>query len=674
MAINRPLLYEGDEPYIFVSYSHRDMDRVLPIIQRLNEEGFRIWYDVGIDPGTEWPESIAQHLGGSKVCLAFISKNSIESRNCRREIHYALSKNLGFLSVVLEPCEMSPGLELQLTAYQSLISYTYPSMDWFIDQLTRVGILQPCRSKGKPPVDDSTVKKETGSVPEQKRDTPIVQNTANAVPQAEPKKKRPLKYGLAGAAVLLIIIGLFTVKLFGRKDAANAGAAVAADPKSSETAMTTSTDLPTATEAAAEAQIPNEITWNLENGILTLRGSGRMDKCGMIGELVPWYDQRETITAVVIEEGITQIGERAFSDYSALKTVSFPEGLLEIGNDSFSGCEGLNEIALPDSLKRIGICSFVGTCFPTVSIPKNVNYIGSGVFMFNSSLSEIQVDNGNSQYCSVDGVLFNKDLTEIISYPGGRKNNSYTIPDGVQKITNDCFGGCFNLYEVIMPDSLISIGDGAFQLCNLNQVNLPGNLESIGQAAFYAAPFSTITIPASVQSISDRAFPGCSRLKSIIVEEGSPCFSSENGVLFNAKKTILLCYPGGKKDAEYMVPDGVETILPGAFSTCFSLKKVTMPESLLQIGECSFESCDNLMEAVIRGRVASIEVGTFNNCSNLMSVTIPASVKIIGNDAFVNCPRLATVYFQGSNDQWKAIFVEDGNEQLTRAQIVYGVK
>jgi hypothetical protein len=117
--------YEGQEPYIFVSYCHVDRRRVFPIIERLAQKGYRVWYDEGIDPGSEWPEVIAEHLNGCSVCVAFITENSVRSHNCRREINFALLKKKAFISVFTEKTELSPGMELQLAATQSIFRYTY---------------------------------------------------------------------------------------------------------------------------------------------------------------------------------------------------------------------------------------------------------------------------------------------------------------------------------------------------------------------------------------------------------------------------------------------------------------------------------------------------------------------------------------------------------------------
>ena len=139
--------YEGDEKYIFISYSHSNSDIVASILEKLNSEGFRIWYDEGIEWGTEWPESIASHLKNCEVFMAFHSRASIVSPNCRQEINYALKmkKGIGILSVYLEEVELSEGLDMQLSPFQSTFPFQYENSDEFFDRLTNTGILQSCR-------------------------------------------------------------------------------------------------------------------------------------------------------------------------------------------------------------------------------------------------------------------------------------------------------------------------------------------------------------------------------------------------------------------------------------------------------------------------------------------------------------------------------------------------
>ena len=136
--------YEGNEKYIFISYSHKDSEKVFRILEILKGNGFRFWYDEGIEPGSEWPEQVAEHLYRSAVCIAFISPNSMDSPNCRREINYAISRNKNFLTVILEPTELSPGMEMQLSTYQSVLAYKYgPNETARI--LCGLELLMPCK-------------------------------------------------------------------------------------------------------------------------------------------------------------------------------------------------------------------------------------------------------------------------------------------------------------------------------------------------------------------------------------------------------------------------------------------------------------------------------------------------------------------------------------------------
>lgn len=132
--------YEGHRNYIFVSYCHKDKQRVYPIIERLVQEGFRVWYDEGINPGSEWPEIIAGHLAGCAICLAMISEDALNSHNCRREINYAILKKKPFISIMLESVALSPGMMMQLSTEQSLHMYELPE-EAFFDKLLQAPLM-----------------------------------------------------------------------------------------------------------------------------------------------------------------------------------------------------------------------------------------------------------------------------------------------------------------------------------------------------------------------------------------------------------------------------------------------------------------------------------------------------------------------------------------------------
>ena len=143
--------YEGTQPYIFVSYAHKNDAAVLEIIGTLQSRGFRVWYDEGIEAGSEWPESIASHLERAQLVLAFLSPAYLRSDNCRKEMHYALTKKKPVINVYLEQTELSPGMEMQIGNLFALMKYTYPSEESFYDKLFSAELLDAAKFAGDPP-------------------------------------------------------------------------------------------------------------------------------------------------------------------------------------------------------------------------------------------------------------------------------------------------------------------------------------------------------------------------------------------------------------------------------------------------------------------------------------------------------------------------------------------
>ena len=141
----QPRAYEGNEPYIFVSYAHKDSNHVLPIITSLQAQGFRVWYDAGIEAGTEWPEYIAGRLDGCAVFLAFISEAALASQNCRREINFAIELQKEHLIIYMEDVKLSLGMRMQLGTMQALFRNRHSTQESFLDELCRSHILKACR-------------------------------------------------------------------------------------------------------------------------------------------------------------------------------------------------------------------------------------------------------------------------------------------------------------------------------------------------------------------------------------------------------------------------------------------------------------------------------------------------------------------------------------------------
>ena len=133
--------YEGSEKYIFVSYCHKDSEAVSLLLRRLKDAGYRFWYDEGIDPGSDWPEVIAEHLDRCDSCIAVITPNALDSHNCRREINFALRRKKPLISVFIEPVELSLGMEMQLFASQVIFKYEFSESE-FMEKLRSADCLK----------------------------------------------------------------------------------------------------------------------------------------------------------------------------------------------------------------------------------------------------------------------------------------------------------------------------------------------------------------------------------------------------------------------------------------------------------------------------------------------------------------------------------------------------
>lgn len=290
-----------------------------------------------------------------------------------------------------------------------------------------------------------------------------------------------------------------------------------------------------------------------------------------------------------------------------------------IGEYAFNGCAGITEIIIPDSVTTVKPYAFYRSSAAKITIPASVSSIGQNAFSGCAALTEIIVETGaaSPNYCSDDGVLYNKDKTLLITCPAG-KTGIYTIPSGVTNINDYAFFGCTGITEITIPSSVISIQEGAFNGCSgLQQITVPASVTSIGSMAFASCSSLTdITIPSSVNNMGISVFSDCTGLKTATIQ-------------FN-----------------------VTSIQSGTFYNCSSLESITIPSSITTIGQEAFE-----------------------NCENLKTVTIPTSVTIVQESAFGNCTNLSDVYYAGSEEQWRAIQVsttvggDAGNQKLLNATI-----
>ena len=347
----------------------------------------------------------------------------------------------------------------------------------------------------------------------------------------------------------------------------------------------------------------DNVTYSLDTstGVLTISGTGEMTDYSTDS---PFY-YNSSVKTVIIENGVTSIGKHAFQGCASLISITILNSVTSIGDSAFYNCTSLTNITIPNSVTSISRHTFCNcTSLKSVTIPNSVTSIGSSVFYNCTSLTSIEVSGNNKNYSSLDGVLFNKDKSELIVYPAGKTDSEYAI-----------------------PNSVTSIGYGAFYACT---------------------SLANITIPSSVTSIGNHAFYNCTSLTSIEVSGNNKNYSSLDGVLFNKDKSELITYPVGKTDSEYAIPNSVTSVDSYTFDKCISLTSVTIGNSVTSIGEYTFLGCTSLTSVTIPDSVTSIGRYSFDGCTSLKDVYYTGSQSEwnkIYIDYHNQCLRKATIHY-----------------------------
>ena len=423
--------------------------------------------------------------------------------------------------------------------------------------------------------------------------------------------------------------------------------------------------------------------FNPATGKLTISGSGKM-AYNVSPEDVPWYNYRPQITSVVIENGVTSIGNAVFYDYSNLESVNISASVTSIGDTAFYGCKSLTSITIPSGVINIGSSAFYNcTDLTIVTMEGETPPTLESIVFENTSLNTILVPatalsayqdacdksekgwKGEYKdklavggYCgastneggveSVKWVFNPATGTLTISGKGKMADYSYDsmpwyaykdqiksveIGEDITVIGDYAFSGCEKLTSITIPSSVQTIGSYAFNSCiSLESITIPENVTSIGNSAFTNCyKFTSIAIPSNVTSIGNSAFSGCIGLNSIEIS---------NGVKTISDSAFTNCT--NLKKVTFADDSQLQSIGNLVFNHCLHLNEINIPKDVTSIGEQAFEKCTDLKEIILPEGLTEIQYNAFYG-SGLTEITIPKNVGFIAMGAFAGCKNLASV-------------------------------
>lgn len=422
---------------------------------------------------------------------------------------------------------------------------------------------------------------------------------------------------------------------------------------------------------------PGGTNWSFSGGTLTVWGDGKMNDYAEYPDFnrPPWYKSyKDVITKIVVEDGVTHVGNYAFADLRNVEFVQLPGSLTSIGNYAFRSLANLPQIEIPESVTSIGNYAFQNLYKVTaIRLPDGLRTLGEHAFNNCTALTRINIPAG---------------ITEILPYTFDHCGfTSFTIPDTVTTIGAGAFQNCQELVSVTIPDSVTAIPESTFQGCtSLTGVKLPNQLKTIGKQAFFdCKALASIGIPDTVTSIGESAF-GYLAITSITIPDSATTLG--NFLFKNCEKLTNITLPAGLtsiSDGMFMeckalqtlqLPSGITTIGGNAFRDS-GLTGIDLPSGVRSIGDSVFYSCRTLSRVNIPDTVTGVGANAFQGCDALTSITFPESVQTIGkgvlaygaahrdvyilnktvkitHSMFSDGNYTVTVYFAGSKDDWNA--------------------
>ena len=297
--------------------------------------------------------------------------------------------------------------------------------------------------------------------------------------------------------------------------------------------------------------------------------------------------QCTNLKSITIPSSVTTMGGSIFFGCTNLETVKIENGLTTICFYTFKDCPKLKNVNIPSSVTEIEDFAFCNCdSLQKVSVPKTVTKMSTYSFHDCPALTAINVASDNPNYCSVNGVLFNKDKTTLMRYPQAKKDESYTTPDTITYIHEDAFSKNPYLKSVTIKGKPSRITYRVFEHCTaLTSVKFPDTLLYIDERAFNGCTsLKTLHLPVSVKSIRAKAFVDCNKLSKITVDSANPNVVSVDGVVYTKDMKYLLYYPMAKTGDKYAIPEGVEGLVDYCLFGPRYLKELTIPSTVTYIG------------------------------------------------------------------------------------------
>lgn len=501
--------YTGKEPYLFVSYSHRDCDRVYPILDALYDHKYRLWYDESCENGNDFRDELRNRIERCEAVLLFVSKSSMASPFCGMEIIVARENGKRLYPIFLDDSAIPP-------AFQILLANTHHStaenMSKLIksmirdlpavtmDRLTTEGVvLKKCEDNGESIVVDEGIL-EVG---------------------AEAFKGRRQLHSI------ILPESLESIGLESFRGCINL--------KSMEIPENTIRIGESAFRDCTEMK-----TLKIKNNCIKI-SERAFENCAKLEDVIlprglteiygGVFNSCKSLRHIDLPEKLTILGESAFSDCVLLEAIDIPATVTKIDDLAFNGCTSMSKVELHEGLKKIGKSAFKNCrALTKVNLPSTVSNIGNAPFRGCESLKSIKVESKNKHYKSepnkregTDHVLFNKNKSIIIAYPASSREVQYDIPDSVTIVSDWAFCECKKLNRITIPDSVHAIGEGAFCNCVLlDEVEIPDSVTVIDDCAFRGCTnLERVIIPNSVTDLGWGLFDGCETTVTVYCEEGS---------------------------------------------------------------------------------------------------------------------------------------------------------